>query len=235
MTRVRIRRIAQPAVGVGRLARAAPELVDELVVLARKDVVEEAQPDGPVVRERRRIPGPPSPGSSDPSPAAAADSPAVAVGRLAPANRTISSRAGSCGIALHAFAGQRRRSRRSASRPTRRCCCCGTSSARAHSSSCRPTTNVAGRPRVRHVATFPWRQPGGSPGGPRPPACSGVSTPLTFCEAQPTAHVLGAVVALLEMREPVVGHELDPERRQHVEERRLLVVAVASFENPGLP
>ena len=31
------------------------------------------------------------------------------------------------------------------------------------------------------------------------------------------------------MREPVVGHELDPERRQHIEERRLLVVALGLF------
>ena len=40
-------------------------------------------------------------------------------------------------------------------------------------------------------------------------------------------HVFRRVVTLVEVREPVVRHELDPECRQHVEERRLLVIAVS--------
>src|SRR5579859_4705441 len=41
-------------------------------------------------------------------------------------------------------------------------------------------------------------------------------------------HILSLIVPLLKMREPVVGHELDPISRENVEEGRLLVVAVSS-------
>src|ERR1700694_5964052 len=40
-------------------------------------------------------------------------------------------------------------------------------------------------------------------------------------------------MTLLEVREPVVGHELDPERGEDIEERRLLVVAGGVGRGPG--
>ena len=42
-------------------------------------------------------------------------------------------------------------------------------------------------------------------------------------------HVLRGVVPFLQMREPVMRHELNPEGRDHVEERRLLVIAVRAI------
>ena len=49
---------------------------------------------------------------------------------------------------------------------------------------------------------------------------------LVRLASQPTLMYSLRVVAFVHVREPVVGHELNPERGQHVEERRLLVIAV---------
>jgi hypothetical protein len=39
-------------------------------------------------------------------------------------------------------------------------------------------------------------------------------------------YILRRVMPFFEMRKPVVCHELNPIRRKHIEERRLLVIAV---------
>ena len=50
----------------------------------------------------------------------------------------------------------------------------------------------------------------------------------------PDLHEIRAVVAFLQMGEPVVGHELDPEGGEHIEEGRLLVIAVGVLGVSGL-
>ena len=76
---------------------------------------------------------------------------------------------------------------------------------------CRRAVKRGRRRRSRRRSAGSMRSPG------RQPA-------VAVRAAAPTSGP-GRVVPLLQMREPVVGHELDPERGEHVEERRLLVVA----------
>ena len=214
-------RSPESASGVGGGLRA--EGVHEQVVLAGEDVVVEAHPDASSCRGRRS--------ASWPAHCGFIGSRGLEQRQVAQASRRRRRAApdrhqqqlgGVAGVALHAPARASRRSRRSARRPTTRCTVlrvvrgardrCGLAAVRRTS---------AGR-RSRRRAPRSMRRPGGSRACASP--ASGRSTSSTVV-AQPTAIVSGALWPSSQVREPVVGHELDPERRQDVEERRLLVVA----------
>ena len=136
-------RIAQTAIGVGRLRRLLAEFIDEGVVLAGEQVVERS-----LCRWTSCRGTPPTPG-----PSIAADrvarlrTPAGSPGRAAlqpvPAASSRDLR-----IALHAFAAKSRRSRRAGRRPTTLCCCWRKSWARGSDKSLPSPVNFSGR-RIR--------------------------------------------------------------------------------------
>ena len=109
--------VAQPGVRVGRARGLPAERVDECVVLAREQVVEEAQADRPVVGERRRLLAGPLGSIGSPARTAAGTCPSPFASR----GICVISQARRVGrIALDAPPRVGRRSRTAATRPTRR-------------------------------------------------------------------------------------------------------------------
>ena len=189
-----LRRVAPDCAGRNRrpacCAACAAELVDEQVVLAREDVVKEAQPDRPVVGEGGRLLAGPLRDGSDRTLSSTRQI-ALALARRPRAGRWRPSAAwpDRSGRASRGGASARR-SRRSARRPTTPCSCCAWSLGARSGTSRRRAVNVAGR-RRRRSAPRRSRRPGGSRASRRRRG-SGVSTSFTVCDAQPTVMICAA-------------------------------------------
>src|SRR2546425_171714 len=188
-----------------------PELLDEDVVFTDEQVMEEAEPDGPVVRKCRRLLT--GPGRVDRITSLEHREIAVLLAGSAstgPAYHQELRRVG--GITL--YASQRHR----VVAVNLRCV--------------PPGGNGVARRLVRSGQVLPsaLRERRGPPlvGKVRRlhPVAGAASDAGAVLARASHSYLLGSIVPLLQVREPVMGHELDPEGGQHVEERGLLVVAV---------